>query len=53
MKAPFTNSALRQRGEVRLSGISNFSDSNLFAKPLGFAVAYVPAPLVLKDLQIK
>ena len=41
----------KARGE--LSSNSSFSDSNLFARPLAFVIAYIPAPLVLPDLQIK
>jgi len=41
------------KGRGKLSRNSSFSDSNLFANPLGFAIAYLPAPLVLPDLQVK
>ena len=42
---------LKARGE--LSSNSSFSDSNLFARPLAFVIAYIPARLVLPDLQIE
>ena len=46
-------SSTPSRGKGKLSRNSSFSDSNLFANPLGFAIAYLPAPLVFPDLQVK
>ena len=41
----------KARGE--LSGNSDVSDSNLFVKPSGFVVAYMPTPFVVPDMQVK
>ena len=41
------------KGRGESSGNFNFSDCSLFAKNPGFAIHYVPAPLVLTDFRMK